>query len=183
MVIVSSSNILEIFATRKYLPLKKQNETFWNTRNEKTQKMTLIGCLTNGQWPCMLNPYCSAAFVVQSPLVVAHCRERWHFWRNVHLCRLQKLLPSCTFFPHHCPQFKSLFNPVRSWWIFFSLLCSIHNSRSYSWAWKFFLAPCIHQCKRAYIQFWCDPVPACDPDMTLFSMGVVVWGGRGLKLN
>ena len=62
-------------------------------------------------------------------------------------CRPQKLLPSCTFFPHHCPQFKSLFNPVRSWWIFFSLLCSVHNSKSYSCAWKFFLAPCIHQCK------------------------------------
>ena len=89
-------------------------------------------------------------------------------------CRLPKLLPSCTFFPHHCPQFKSLFNPVRSWWIFFSLLCSVLNSKSYSCAWNFFLAPCIHQCKRAYIQFWCDPVPGYDPDMTLFSMGVVV---------
>ena len=261
MVIVSSSNILENFATRK-----DKTKSFETRAMERHRKWP---CLIT--WPWISNPSsCSAAFVAQIPLVVAHCCERRYFCRgsniqrkeiifgerNVHLyttlqtaevvpilqfspfreqrhfvggqiigkkvflektpslhCRLQKLLPSSTLspcrerrhfcggqifgkvlfgemsfstlqaaevvailhiFPHHCPQFKSLFNPVRSWWIFFSLLCSVHNSKSYSCAWNFYVAPCIHQCKRAYIQFWCDPVPGYDPDMTLFSMGVVV---------
>ena len=56
------------------------------------------------------------------------------FWQHC-LCSnaasaRSSVLPCCPIFTHHCPQLKSLFNPVRSWWIFFSLfaLFTIQNS-------------------------------------------------------
>ena len=82
MVIVSSSNILENFATRKDL-LKHRMKRFETRAMERHRKWP---CLIT--WPWISNPSsCSAAFVAQIPLVVAHCCERRHFCRGSNIQR------------------------------------------------------------------------------------------------
>ena len=78
MVIISSSNIWENFATRK-----DKTKSFETRAMERHRKWP---CLIT--WPWISNPSsCSAAFVAQIPLVVAHCCERRHFCRGSNIQR------------------------------------------------------------------------------------------------